>query len=99
MTTAVRTQTTTHTHLTNYMEELAADVLKNLLLEYKGESFSTRAIEDIKALALNRLWPMYTTSTRGKDFLRKLVVEDKVEGDVVRELRTAIEVVRSKPRA
>ena len=84
--------------LTNYMEELADSILEDLLIKYKGH-FSNSAIEDIKALALNRLWPMYTTTTTGKDYLKKVVVEDKVEKDVIRELKVAIDIVRSNPRA
>lgn len=83
--------------LTNYMEELADCLLEDLLAKYKGH-FSDGAIRDIKALALNRLWPMYTTTSTGKDYLKKVVVEDKVEKDVIRELRVAIDIVRSNPR-
>ena len=84
--------------LTNFMEELTNTVLQELIPEYKGSSFSEESMNDIKALALNRLWPMYTTSMSGKDFLRKVIVEDKIEQDVVRELRVAIDIVKSNPR-
>ncbi len=85
--------------ITNYMEELTGGILENLLDEYKKERFSTSAIQDIKALALNRLWPMYITTTSGKDFIKKIVTEDKIEKDVVRELRAAIDIVRTNPRS
>jgi hypothetical protein len=83
--------------LANYMEELADDVLKDLLAKDRGR-FSQDAIVDIKALALNRLWPMYMTTTLGRDFIRKIVVEDKIEKDVIREVRAAIDIVKSNPR-
>ncbi len=83
--------------LTNYMEELTGDILDGILAKERA-SFSHDAIADIKALALNRLWPMYVTSASGKDFVRKIVVEDKVEQDVVRELRAAMDIVKSHPR-
>jgi hypothetical protein len=83
--------------LTNYMEELAGEVLEDLISKSK-ESFSPNAIQDIKALALNRLWPMYTTTEAGKDYLRKVVEADKIEKDVLREVRTAIDIVKSNPR-
>ena len=82
----------------NYMEELAEGILARLLVEYRPSRFSEMAVRDIKALALNRLWPMYTTSTSGRDFLRRVVEEDQIEKDVVRELRVAIQKVRSHPR-
>jgi hypothetical protein len=84
--------------LTNYMEELADDILGDLLTEEKSAKFNEVAIQDIKALALNRLWPMYITTPTGKDFIKKIVVEDKVEQDVIRELRAAIDIVKSNRR-
>ena len=83
--------------LINYMEELTGSVLESILGKKKRD-FTPQAIQDIKALALNRLWPMYTTTHSGKDFLKRIVVEDKIEKDVVRELRAAIDIVRSNPR-
>ena len=83
--------------MNNFMEELAQEVLRELLAKTK-EDFSAGAKEDIKALALNRLWPMYTTTDAGRDYLKKVVEEDKIEKDVQRELRAAMEVVRQNPR-
>ena len=83
--------------MNNFMEELAQNVLDELLSK-KRQEFSREALEDIKALALNRLWPMYTTTDAGRDYLKKVVDEDNIEKDVQRELRAAIEVVRQNPR-
>lgn len=89
---------TQRTEITNFMEELAEDILKDLLSEEKKGRFSKNAVQDIKALALNRLWPMYLTTNTGRDFLEKVVVEDRIEQDIVRELKAAINIVRSNPR-
>ena len=83
--------------MNNFMEELAQNVLDELLSK-KRDEFSREALEDIKALALNRLWPMYTTTESGRDYLKRVVEEDRIEKDVQRELRAAIEVVRQNPR-
>ena len=83
--------------LNNFMEELAEDVLDDLLNK-KKENFSPSALQDIKALALNRLWPMYATTETGRDYLKKVIQEDKIEKDVARELRAAMDIVRSNPR-
>lgn len=82
------------------MEELAADMLEGLMTEpeFRDARLSARAKQDVRALALNRLWPMYTTTNTGRDFLRKIVVEDKIEQDIIRELKAAIAIVRSNPR-
>ena len=83
--------------VTNFMEELADNVLEDLLGAHK-EDFSANAVADIKALALNRLWPMYATTDAGRDYLKKVIEEDNIEKDVLRELRAAIDIVRSNPR-
>ncbi len=83
--------------MNNFMEELTQNVLDELLSK-KRDEFSREALEDIKALALNRLWPMYTTTDAGRDYLKKVVEEDRIEKDVQRELRAAMEVVRQNPR-
>ena len=92
------TKERTANRMINYMEELTGHVLENILPDYRGARFTDNAIQDIKALALNRLWPMYTTTESGKDFLKKIILEDKIEKDVIRELRAAIDIVKSNPR-
>ncbi len=84
--------------LTNYMEELTGSILERMLSDEKRLHLSPPARRDVKALALNRLWPMYVTTDSGRDFLKKIVVEDKIENDIVRELRAAIDIVKSNPR-
>lgn len=84
--------------VTNYMEELADGVLGSLLSKERAR-FTEDAIQDIKALALNRLWPMYVTTTVGRDFIKKVISEDKIEKDVIRELRAAMDIVRTNPRS
>ena len=83
--------------LNNYMEELAEGILDELMSKTK-DSFSPNAVQDIKALALNRLWPMYTTTETGKDYLRKVVEADQIEKDVLREIRAAMDIVKTNPR-
>ena len=81
----------------NFMEELAESVLDEILAKKRSE-FSSQALADIKALALNRLWPMYTTTDAGKDYLRKVAKEEHIDKDIARELRVAIDIVKSNPR-
>ena len=63
--------------LTNYMEILTDNLLDEILSEQKNTRLTKKAVRDVKALALNRLWPMYLTTETGKDFIRKIVIEDK----------------------
>ena len=83
--------------ISNYMEELTGGILEELLAKERAH-FTDQAVMDIKALALNRLWPMYVTSLSGKNFVKRIVEEDKIEQDVVRELRAAMDIVKSHPR-
>ena len=84
--------------LTNYMEILTDNILDEILADEKTSRLSKEAVQDVKALALNRLWPMYLTTETGKDFIKKVVIEDKIEQDVIRELRAALDIVRQNPR-
>lgn len=94
-----KTQKTAESRLSNFMEELAGNVLSDILTKEKAKArYTPEAIADIKALALNRLWPMYTTTDSGRDFLKKAVVDDKIEKDILRELRAAMSIVNSHPR-
>ncbi len=90
-------QKTQKSCISNYMEELTTGILDSLLAKERAR-LNEQAIQDIKALALNRLWPMYVTSTAGKDFAKRIVLEDKIEQDVERELRAAMDIVRTHPR-
>ena len=85
--------------LTNYMEILTDNILDEILADEKTNRLSKEAVQDVKALALNRLWPMYLTTETGKDFIKKVIIEDKIEQDVIRELRAALDIVRQNPRA
>lgn len=86
-------------HIVNYMEELVHVTLRGLLSEIsREESPSKREEVDIKALALNRLWPMYVTTPRGRRFVEQDVVTDKIDRDVTRELKAAIDIVRKRPK-
>ena len=84
--------------LTNYMEILTDNILDEILADEKTNRLSKEAVQDVKALALNRLWPMYLTTDTGKDFIKKVIIEDKIEQDVIRELRAALDIVRQNPR-
>lgn len=87
-------------HVFNYMEELVNITLKGLISQIpNGDRPSDREVVDIRALALNRLWPMYVTTEKGKKFVQRDVVTDKIDRDVTRELRAAIDIVSKHPSA
>lgn len=89
----------TEYHVFNFMEELVDITLKGLVSQIPSkERPSDREEVDIRALALNRLWPMYVTTKKGRKFVQKDVVTDKIDRDVARELRAAMTIVASRPQ-
>ena len=89
----------TEYHIVNYMEELVDRTLKGLLKVLpRNKRLPSRGETDIKALALNRLWPMYVTTEKGKKFVKHDVLTDKIDNDVTRELQAAIDIVTKRPR-
>ena len=87
-------------HVFNYMEELVNITLKGLISQLPDKRRpSGREEVDIRALALNRLWPMYVTTEKGKKFVQRDVVTDKIDRDVTRELRAALDIVSKHPAA
>ena len=85
-------------HVFNYMEELVNITLKGLISQLPDKQRPTgRETVDVRALALNRLWPMYVTTEKGKKFVQRDVVTDKIDRDVTRELRAALEIVSKHP--
>lgn len=87
-------------HVVNYMEELVNITLKGLISQLPDKSRPSGKQEvDVRALALNRLWPMYVTTEKGKKFVQRDVVTDKIDRDVTRELRAALDIVSKHPAA
>ena len=87
-------------HVINYMEELVGITLKGLISQLPDKQRPNGREEvDVRALALNRLWPMYVTTEKGKKFVQRDVVTDKIDRDVTRELRAALEIVSRHPAA
>ena len=86
-------------HIVNYMEELVNITLSGLISQLPTKVRPTSSEEvDIRALALNRLWPMYVTTDKGKRYVQKDVVADKIDRDVTRELRAAMDIVSKYPK-
>jgi len=86
-------------HILNYMEELVAKTLNGMINKLpKNERPSSRTQADIKALALNRLWPMYVTTPQGKRFVKRDVTTDRIDKDVNRETMAAYDLVSQNPR-
>ena len=82
----------------NLMEEIVVSCMKELRSNRPELlAASEDAIEDMMAIALNRLPPRYVTTRRG-EAIAKSQVRSQLESDVFRELAAAAETVLKSPR-
>ncbi|WP_309123245.1 late competence development ComFB family protein [Paenibacillus sp.] len=82
----------------NLMEEIVGKVLKEMAAA-QPELANLDPIhrDDMMAIALNKLPPRYTTTTRG-EVIVKSQVRAQLESDVYRELTEAYKIVTNSPR-
>ena len=80
------------------MEIAIDDILPNMLRKYKDMCTCQRCIEDIKAIALNNLKPIYISTDKGNVYVKIHELEAQFMTDITKELTKAIEVVSKNPR-
>ena len=83
--------------LKNYMEIVVHDMLQYTKRE-ELECQCEICIEDIKAIALNNLKPMYVVTEKGILYSKLNEFSAQFKTDVIREITIAIEKVRKNPR-
>lgn len=83
--------------LKNYMEISTEEVLKDLLKSHELKCSCERCIEDIKAIALNNLKPMYVVTEKGMLYSKIEDMNIQSKADVISALMMAIEKVEEKP--
>lgn len=57
-----------------------------------------KCIDDIKAIALNNLEPIYVVSEKGNMYAKSNELNVQFRTDVIKELTEAIEIVSQNPR-
>lgn len=82
----------------NYMEELATQVLDEILAKQKVPCKCARCRLDMVALALNNLPPAYCVTEAGCARTKMSAMETQFQADVARELTKAIQKVSESPR-
>jgi len=80
------------------MEDVVEHFLLDVLNEYDNICKCEQCINDIKAIALNNLKPLYFTSREGRVYNKLNEMQAQFEADVLRELTKAIVTVSRKPR-
>lgn len=82
----------------NLMEEIVSKVLKELTAANPTlAAMDPIHLDDMMAIALNKLPPKYTTTRRG-EVIAKSQFRAQVESDVYRELIEAMKIVTKSPR-
>ncbi len=84
--------------LKNYMEIVVHDMLPSILEREELECQCEICIEDIKAIALNNLKPMYVVTEKGILYSKLNEFSAQFKTDVIRKITIAIEKVRKNPR-
>lgn len=82
----------------NYMELVVDHTLPSVLEEYKDVCQCPRCIEDIKALTLNNLKPLYVVTEKGEVYVKINELMTQFQADVIQEIVPAIEMVSKNPR-
>jgi Late competence development protein ComFB. len=82
----------------NYMEDVVEHLMPSVLERYGDICKCQRCIEDIKALTLNNLKPLYVASDKGTTYAKVNELIVQFNTDVVRQLMYAIDIVSKNPR-
>lgn len=84
--------------LKNCMEDVVDDILPIVLGEYNSICLCEKCIQDIKAIALNNLPPLYGVTEAGKVYLKINQLKSQFRIDVVNQLIRAIDLVTINTR-
>jgi competence protein ComFB len=80
------------------MEDVVDSILPHLLEQYPGLCTCELCIEDIKAIALNKLKPAYFVTHEGLLFSKIDEMTTQHKADLTSELTRAIDIVSKNPR-
>lgn len=82
----------------NYMESIVDLLLPAIVKEYKDICKCERCLEDIKAITLNHLKPVYIATEKGYVYSKIVELEVQFRADVIQEIVKAIITVSRNPR-
>jgi len=82
----------------NYMEDIAAEILEDLLVDKTDVCTCEKCRADILALALNKLPARYVVTSKGRVYTKLSELQLQFRADIVRELAKAMDFVSRKPQ-
>jgi competence protein ComFB len=84
--------------LKNYMEVIVEHTLPNIIEGYTNLCKCEICVNDIKALSLNKLQPLYMVTETGNMFLKLNELQVQFKTDVTAQIVQAVETVSKNPR-
>jgi len=82
----------------NYMEYIVEENLPLVLDNYPNICKCEKCIDDIKAIALNNLKPLYVVTEKGTVYSKLKELNLQFRTDIISELTQATEVVCKNPK-
>ncbi|TCK90595.1 competence protein ComFB [Natranaerovirga hydrolytica] len=82
----------------NYMEDVVDKCLTSLLHNYPNVCRCSICLDDIKAIALNQLKPIYFVEEKGDAYSRLNELTFEFKSSVIKELIKSIEIVSNNPK-
>jgi competence protein ComFB len=83
----------------NYMEEAYDHVAPQVLKDYDDICKCEKCLEDIKAMTLNRMKPMYSVTEKGSMFLKLgEELELQFKTDLMLQIIQSIKIVSEHPK-
>ncbi|WP_343216140.1 late competence development ComFB family protein [Clostridium mobile] len=86
------------TMIKNYMEAMVENLLPSTLNKYSDICKCEKCVDDIKAIALNNLKPLYVVTEKGNIFVKTNELNIQFKADVLGALTRAIEIVSENPK-
>ncbi|MDD7795442.1 late competence development ComFB family protein [Clostridium sp. 'White wine YQ'] len=82
----------------NCMEDIVNNVITTVLDDYKDICKCGKCVDDIKAIALNNLKPLYAVTSEGMVYSKMKELENQFRIDVINQLINATEMVLKNPK-
>lgn len=82
----------------NCMEDIVENVITSVLDNYNNLCKCEKCIQDIKAIALNNLKPLYAVTSEGMIYSKMKELENQFRIDVINQLVNATELVIKNPK-
>lgn len=84
--------------LKNHMEDILDHFLPSIIAEYNDICKCEKCLEDIKAIVLNNLKPLYSATEKGGIYLKINETDIQFRTDIINAIVAAIAIVSQNPK-